>query len=217
MLLKIGFVILAYLIGSIPFSYLLGEWFKKEDIRQMGSKNLGTTNAYRVFGKAIGTAVLILDTLKSGLLVALMKYTPIFDSLELFHPLVYGFAAVIGHVFPVWFKFRGGKGVASSFGLLLAYEPLVAAVVLPVFLFTEFLTRYVSVASTVAAVAALLFSVGMYVFDGHDLYFLIVTILAVSLIFWRHKSNYVRLAHGCENRVKLFDWYDRLRERHKNK
>ncbi len=217
MFTKIGFVVIAYLIGSIPFSYLLGEWFKKEDIRKMGSGNLGTTNAYRVFGKLIGTTVLLLDTLKSGLLVLLMKYTGIFDGIELFHPLVYGLASVLGHVFPIWFKFHGGKGVASSFGLLLAYDPIMAAVILPIFLFVEFLTRYVSVASTVAALSALLFAVLSYFFIEPDIYFPVITFLAVSLIIWRHLSNYKRLMNCCENRVGIFDWYDRLKEKRKAK
>ncbi|NLZ61800.1 MAG: glycerol-3-phosphate 1-O-acyltransferase PlsY, partial [Acholeplasmataceae bacterium] len=135
-MLKFVFVILAYLIGSIPFSYLFGKLLKGEDIRRLGSGNLGATNAFRVFGKIIGFLVLVLDTAKGAVLIALLIYTRLFADLKLFHPLVYGFSAVIGHIFPIWFKFSGGKGVATSFGMLLAYNPLLAAVVIPIFFLT---------------------------------------------------------------------------------
>jgi len=181
-MLKYVFVIIAYLLGSIPFSYLLGRLLKGEDIRRKGSGNLGATNAYRVFGKLVGTLVLLLDSIKGGILVALMKYTGIFSGLDLFHPLVYGFFAVIGHIFPIWFKFKGGKGVASAFGMLLAYNPLLALIVMPVFLLTEFLTRYVSVASTVASLFSFLYALVYVLYKQTDWFFLIITFLTVSLI-----------------------------------
>ncbi|HOW38786.1 MAG TPA: glycerol-3-phosphate acyltransferase, partial [Bacillota bacterium] len=101
------FLVFAYLLGSIPFSFLYGKLFRGQDIRKLGSGNLGTTNAFRVFGKPIGFATLVSDTLKSGLLVFLMLHTPWFSGLDLFHPLVYGLASVVGHIFPVWFHFKG--------------------------------------------------------------------------------------------------------------
>ncbi len=214
---KYLFLLLAYLLGSIPFSFLLGKWFKHEDIRKKGSGNIGTTNAYRVLGKAIGTAVLILDTLKSGIMVYLIKYTGVFSGIEMFHPLVYGFVSVLGHIYPVWFGFKGGKGVASSLGLLLVYEPVIALIVVPVFLIVEFLTRYVSVASTVAALCALTIAVLFHFLVQADIYLVITTLFAVSIIILRHQSNYQRLQSGCENRVKLFDWYDRWIESRKKR
>ncbi len=202
------FLLIAYLLGSIPFSFLYGKLFKGQDIRQLGSGNLGTTNAFRVFGKPIGFATLFSDTLKSGLLVFLIRYTGIFAGLELFHPLVYGVASVLGHIFPVWFRFKGGKGVAASFGLLLVYEPWIAIAAVLVFLLVEYLTRYVSVSSTVAAGFTILL-VTFRMFFVPDWALLFSTLVLVVLIVWRHKSNYKRLKAGTENRVKIFDGIDR--------
>lgn len=209
-MVKYLLVLFAYLIGSIPFSFILGKIFKGQDIRKLGSGNLGATNAFRVFGKPIGFSVLILDTLKSGFLVFLMLYTSVFDSIDLFPALIYGFISVLGHVFPVWFKFKGGKGVASSFGLLLIYSPLVALGMVTAFLITEYITRYVSVSSTVAAVMAFLTVLFLHIFVRSDLVFVIVTGLSTVLIIFRHRSNYKRLKIGTENRVKLFDKLDEL-------
>lgn len=209
-MVKFLFVLFAYLIGSIPFSYILGKIFKGQDIRKLGSGNLGATNAFRVFGKPIGFAVLILDTLKSGFLVFLMLNTPVFDSLVLFPAIVYGFVAILGHVFPIWFKFKGGKGVASSFGLLLIYSPFIALGMVTAFIVTEYITRYVSVSSTVAAVLAFLTVIFVHIFVTPDLVFVIVTGLSTLLIIVRHRSNYKRLKMGTENRVKLFDKLDAL-------
>jgi len=203
------FLLIAYLLGSIPFSFLYGKLFKGQDIRKLGSGNLGTTNAFRVFGKPIGFATLFSDTLKSGLLVFLIRYTGLFAGLDLFHPLVYGVASVVGHIFPVWFRFKGGKGVAASFGLLLVYEPWIAIAAVLVFLFTEYLTRYVSVSSTVAAGFTVLL-VGVRMFFVPDWALLFATLVLVALIVWRHRSNYKRLKSGTENRVKIFDGIDRL-------
>lgn len=209
-MVKYLLILFAYLIGSIPFSFILGKIFKGQDIRKLGSGNLGATNAFRVFGKPIGFAVLILDTLKSGFLVFLMLYTSILDSVDLFPALIYGFISVLGHVFPVWFKFKGGKGVASSFGLLLIYSPLVALGMVTAFLITEYITRYVSVSSTVAAIMAFVTVLFMHFFATPDLVFVIVTGLSTVLIIFRHRSNYKRLKLGTENRVKLFDKLDEL-------
>ncbi|PKL01620.1 MAG: acyl-phosphate glycerol 3-phosphate acyltransferase [Tenericutes bacterium HGW-Tenericutes-1] len=209
-MVKYLLVLFAYLIGSIPFSYILGKIFKGQDIRKLGSGNLGATNAFRVFGKPIGFAVLILDTLKSGFLVFIMINTTWMSTWDLFPALIYGFISVIGHVFPIWFKFKGGKGVASSFGLLLIYNPLVALAMVIAFLITEYITRYVSVSSTVASIMAFITVVCLHFFVEPDLIFVIITGLAASLIIYRHRSNYKRLKMGTENRVKLFDKLDQL-------
>ena len=205
-MIKFVLVIIAYLLGSIPFSYLLGRTIKHDDIRKHGSGNIGTTNAYRVYGKIIGTSVLILDTLKSGLLVFLLTNNLILTETDLLHPLIYGFAAVLGHVFPIWFKFKGGKGVAAYFGLLLAYAPWMALSILPVFLVVEYTTRYVSIASVFSTIVAFYTGLAMYVgssFDYYDLTFVIILFLAVVLIFWRHKDNFHRIRQGTENKIKF--------------
>lgn len=208
------FLVFAYLLGSIPFSFLYGKLFRGQDIRKLGSGNLGTTNAFRVFGKPIGFATLVSDTLKSGLLVFLMLHTPWFSGLDLFHPLVYGLASVVGHIFPVWFHFKGGKGVAASFGLLLVYNVWIALIAAAVFLLTEYLTRYVSVSSTVGALFTL-FLVTFRHFFIRDWALLLVSAALVGLIILRHRANYKRLKSGTENRVKLFDPIDRWFEKKK--
>ncbi len=212
-MLKYILVLLAYILGSIPFSYILGRYFRHEDIRKYGSGNIGTTNAFRVFGKVIGTTVLILDTIKSGLLVYLVKNNIIFPEIDLLHPLIYGFASVIGHVFPVWFKFKGGKGVATSFGLLLAYTPGIALFLLPVFLVILVISRYVSVASTfttliTAIVGLILFFVGNN--PDFDIYFVIILFLATILIFIRHRTNFLRIRNHTENKIGMSDKLDKI-------
>ena len=209
---KYLFILIAYLLGSIPFSYILGKSVKHEDIRKYGSGNIGTTNAFRVFGKLIGVLVLILDTTKSGLMVYLIQYTDVFGDMDLFPALIYGFAAVLGHVFPVWFKFKGGKGVATAFGLLLVYSPVIALALLPIFIATEVITRYVSLASTGTTVVYLVVALTLY-FTGYNpelynLTYVIITSLATLLILIRHKSNFDRIRKGNENKVRIFDKID---------
>jgi glycerol-3-phosphate acyltransferase PlsY len=205
---KYVFLLIAYILGSIPFSYLLGKIFKKEDIRKHGSGNTGTTNAFRVFGEIIGVLVLLLDSLKAGLLVFLMTHTGVFAGMDLFHPLIYGFMSIIGHMFPVWLKFDGGKGVASSFGLLLAYHYMIAVILMPVFIITLIVTRYVSVSSLMTSAMACVTVIIMYFMSPnplYDVYLIIITVVATGLIFWRHKTNIRRLLNHEENRVTFLD------------
>lgn len=212
-MLKYILVIVAYLIGSIPFSYILGKTVKKKDIRKAGSGNIGTTNAYRVLGKTIGTIVLIFDTLKGGLIVFLVQKNVFPAEWGLLHPMIYGFASVLGHVFPIWLKFKGGKGVATSFGLILGYSPLLALAILPVFIVIELFTRYVSVASVVTTIVALYAGMGVYFgekYPHYDLTFVLICFLMVVLIFYKHKDNFHRIRQGVENKIKL-DLSDKVR------
>ena len=209
-MLKYVFIIVAYLLGSIPFSFLIGKIIKKDDIRKHGSGNLGTTNAYRVFGKLVGTLVLILDTLKGGLIVYILRMDFVLVNIDTFHPLIYGFAAVIGHVFPIWFKFKGGKGVATSFGLLLGYAPFMALSILPVFIIIVISTRYVSIASVVSTVIAFYVGLALYIgttagssFTHYDLPFVVILLISVVLIFWRHKINFHKIRQGTENKIQF--------------
>lgn len=203
------FLLLAYLLGSIPFSYLFGEIFKHQDLRKLGSGNLGATNAFREFGKPIGIAVSLLDVLKSGLLVFLMLNTDWFQNMDLINPLYFGLASVLGHVYPVWFKFKGGKGVATAFGLLLAFDYRIAIVMVLVFFATQIITRYVSVSSVTSAIATLLLVIVRFFTYERSFPLIIVTFLAVGIIVISHKANYVRLRNGTERKVKWLDWLDR--------
>jgi glycerol-3-phosphate acyltransferase PlsY len=214
-MINVLFVLVAYLLGSIPFSYLLGILIKGQDIRQLGSGNLGATNAFRVFGKPVGMTVAILDTLKSGLLVFLIKDTSLFSSFDLWNPLIFGFASVLGHCFPVWFRFKGGKGVATSFGLILAYNPWIGLVIFSVFLICEIVTRYVSVSSTIASLSMFLLAVILHFAWHEDIALVIITFLAVSVIIYRHQTNYKRLKLGTENKVKWLDPLDNFFQKRK--
>ncbi len=214
---KFILIIVAYFLGSIPFSYLFGKVFKGIDLRKHGSGNLGGTNAFRVLGKPIGFAVSILDVLKSGLIVFLMLNTSLFSQGDYFHPLIYGFISVLGHVYPIWFRFKGGKGVATSFGLLIAYNPILAVALALVFFITEYLTRYVSVSSTVAISSAVLISIVIHIEYQQDLMLVIISALCAAIVIYAHRSNYRRLRLGTENRVKVFDKIDRFLEKREQK
>lgn len=204
---------LAYLLGSIPFSYLLGKWLKGVDLRKEGSGNLGGTNAIRVLGKPIGFTVALLDITKAGLLVVFVKYTNWFDALDPLHPLFYGFAAVIGHVHPVWFKFKGGKGVATTLGMLLPYSPWLALSMVVLFFVIEFFTKIVSVSSTISVIAAFLFSLAFHLSGMTDWELVIVTFLSSVVVVYAHRSNYDRLRKGTERKVvfmdPLWNWFFR--------
>ncbi|MCK7488525.1 MAG: glycerol-3-phosphate acyltransferase [Bacillus subtilis] len=147
-------------------------------MRKHGSGNLGGTNAIRVLGKPIGFSVAVLDVVKAGLLVFLILNTDWFDGIDLFHPLVYGFASVIGHVHPIWFKFKGGKGVATTLGLLMAYQPFFAIAMILLFFLVEYFTRIVSVSSTVAVISSFFFSLAMHLSGQPDWALVIVTFLS---------------------------------------
>ncbi len=142
-----------------------------------------------------------------------MMNTDWFAPLDLFHPLVYGLASVLGHIFPVWFRFKGGKGVAASFGLLLVYNFWLALIAAMVFLLTEYFTRYVSVSSTVGAITLWLMVTVRHWFITPDGVLWLISGVLVGLILFRHRANYRRLKAGTENRVKLFDPIDRWLER----
>ncbi len=211
-MLNILFLLLAYLLGSIPFSYLFGELFKHQDLRKLGSGNLGATNAFRVFGKAVGSLVMLFDVLKSGLLVFLILTYPTTFSFITIDPLYFGLASVIGHVYPVWFKFKGGKGVATSFGLLLAFDWKISLIMLIIFLVIQVITRYVSVSSVISAISILVLNIYLYLFSEpiyHNTHFVIVTFVAVMIIVFKHRSNYIRLKNGTENKVKWLNFLDK--------
>ncbi|HTM65981.1 MAG TPA: glycerol-3-phosphate 1-O-acyltransferase PlsY, partial [Flavipsychrobacter sp.] len=148
-------IILAYLIGSIPTAVWVSKKIYGIDIREHGSGNAGATNTFRVLGSKAGSAVMLVDMLKGFLAVKLSLlsvfpwYSEQITNLQIF----LGLAAVVGHIFPIWADFRGGKGIATLFGMILAIQPLVAVSLVGVFLAMLFLTRYVSLSSISASVA----------------------------------------------------------------
>lgn len=201
------FLFIAYIIGSIPFSYIFGKKFKNKDLRKHGSGNLGTTNAFRVLGNTIGVLVMVLDIIKSGILVLIIRFNPELFGVTMLHPMFYGFASVFGHIYPIWMKFKGGKGVASSFGIIIAYAPWIGIPLIPFFIFVAYVSKYISLASTSTALVTSIFTFILYFnqYDPHyDLEFFIIVLLVSTLIFIKHKQNFIRLFHDNENKTYLF-------------
>lgn len=196
LILKYGLLILCYLIGSIPFSVILGVKIKGIDIRNHGSGNPGSTNALRFLGRGVGFTVMFLDGLKSGLIVLLMTHFDFLGGFDMLHPLAYGLAATLGHVFPIYIKFKGGKAVACTVGMSIGYNPLWALIMLLGFLGTLKATKYVSLASTAAGVTGLIVALIWGDFEAAIYYALLVVIIT-----YRHKSNYKNIRNGIEPKV----------------
>ena len=189
----------AYVLGSIPSALWIGKLFYKTDIREHGSGNLGATNTFRVLGKVAGLCVTILDILK-GTAATLLIYLPIFIDLPV-HPLILGLVAVIGHMFPVFAKFKGGKAVATSGGVVLGYNWILFLIVLGTFLILLKMTKMVSLSSMGVAVVSFIYSAIYFYYTG-DIYLLIMIALFASFIFYRHRENIARIRAGTEPKVK---------------
>ena len=189
----------AYLLGSIPFGYLLVRIFRKEDIRATGSGNIGATNVARSGAKGLGILTLLLDLLKGFAAVKIAAHfatgTPGFPS-DL--AIAAGVAAVLGHVFPVWLGFKGGKGVATALGVFLAFAPLAALSALGVFIVVFAITRYVSLASILAAGMMPVFCL-LWMPDRSPIFVGGVIFLAL-LVIVKHHANIARLMGGKESR-----------------
>lgn len=186
-----------YLLGSIPFGYLLVRIFKGEDVRAAGSGNIGATNVARK-SPALGIATLVLDAAK-GLAAVLVARALFGGPHQRLIMTTAAFFAVVGHLFPVWLKFRGGKGVATSLGafLLLTPKSILCMVILFVILAAAF--RYVSLGSVVVAAA---FPFLAWAFDEYsELHQLILIALVSALVIWKHRQNISRLAAGTEAKL----------------
>jgi glycerol-3-phosphate acyltransferase PlsY len=189
----------AYLLGSIPFGYIMAK-AKGIDIRSVGSGNIGATNAMRVLGKPAGIFVLLMDALKgfaavwlAGVLVK--QFNPCVETEAL--RVVAGIGAVLGHNYTCWLKFKGGKGIATTAGVYLALAPWVLLIALLVFLIAVASSRYISVGSIAGAVAVV---VAVWVMMPQNLFLCIVTTALGALAIYKHKSNIQRLMAGTENR-----------------
>ncbi|MET0393528.1 MAG: glycerol-3-phosphate 1-O-acyltransferase PlsY [Chitinophagaceae bacterium] len=207
-------VVLAYLIGSIPTSVWVSRHFFDFDIRDYGSGNAGATNTYRILGPKWGTIVMLADMLKGiaavKLALLLPEYadTPIrFVNLQ----IIIGLAAVTGHVFPIWADFRGGKGVATLFGLVLGISPLTAVCCSGVFLLVLYLTRFVSLSSILASVAFPVFILIIFNVDNHI--YRVFAIAVALMVILTHQKNIGRLLKGCESKVPILKHRDRRRQR----
>ena len=199
--------LLAYLLGSIPSAVWVGQAFYGLDVRDYGSGNAGATNTFRVLGKKAGVGVLLLDIVKGFTAACLINYLP--EISPLFHKtryinlqLLFGLSAVIGHLFPVFANFRGGKGIATLFGMILAIQPLVAVSLIVVFVFMLFLTRYVSLSSISASIAFPIMI--FFVFKEPEVMYRVFALATAIMVVLTHHKNINRLLAGNENKVPLF-------------
>jgi glycerol-3-phosphate acyltransferase PlsY len=198
-------ILIAYFIGAIPFGLLIARFFGTRDIREAGSGNIGATNVLRVLGMRAAIWVYLLDIGKGAAVIFLAKLvTQTALRPDLFLVLV-GVAAVLGHVFPVYLRFRGGKGVATLFGVLVVLMPVETLVAVGVFLIVVALSRYVSLASMVAALsfpASVTVEQSLMGLDVPRVYWLFTVVIGIFVPV-AHHSNIRRLMDGTENRLEL--------------
>jgi glycerol-3-phosphate acyltransferase PlsY len=209
-------IILAYLIGSTPTALIVSKSFFNIDIRDYGSGNMGATNTFRVLGAKFGTVVMIGDMLKGILAVALYNLLPYYVSNELDRTnlmLGLGLAAVIGHIYPIWADFRGGKGVATLFGMVLAIQPIIAINCVGVFLIVLYLTRYVSLSSILAGVALPICV--LWIYNEQEVFYRVFAVAVAALIVLTHQKNISRLIKGNEGRVPILKHRDRRKSHRK--
>ncbi|MEY3058812.1 MAG: hypothetical protein RL000_164 [Bacteroidota bacterium] len=207
-------IILAYLIGSIPTSLIVSRSQFNIDIRDYGSGNAGATNTFRVLGSKWGTFVMMMDMLKGLVAVKLALLLPYYIENEFERTnfqIGLGLAAVLGHIFPVWAEFRGGKGVATLFGLIIAISPWTALSCIGVFLLVLYLTRFVSLSSILASMAFPVFI--LVVFNVDNIAYRIFAIAVALLVIMTHQKNIGRLLSGSESKVPIFKNRDKRRSR----
>ncbi len=193
----------AYLIGSIPFGLLLTKFFGKGDIRTIGSGNIGATNVLRTGSKKLALATLILDASKGAVCIALyIQYQAQMAPADqepyttIYYMLILGLLTMIGHCYPVWLKFKGGKGVATTLGVLLAAVPFTGLIACATWLVSAKFGKISSVAAMSAMIVA---PVMTYVFYG--MYPAIINALISALVIWRHRENIARIRAGTEPRI----------------
>ncbi|WP_324673121.1 glycerol-3-phosphate 1-O-acyltransferase PlsY [Hymenobacter sp. GOD-10R] len=203
----LGLLVLAYLLGSIPTALWVGQRFFGLDIREHGSGNAGATNTFRVLGKKPGSLVMAVDVLKgwaaTSLAQVMLNQGAIREDQLLYFQLACGILAVLGHIYPIFAGFRGGKGVATVLGMMLAIAPLTVGVCLLVFLAMLFIWRYVSLSSMTAGLAFALLQL-LPPFRPDNSLLLIFGFVLAGLLIYTHRANIQRLLAGTESRVPLF-------------
>ena len=186
-------IVLSYLIGSIPFGFLLTKVFLKKDIREIGSGNIGTTNVLRTGNKLLGYGTLILDIFKAVIPVLIIKYQyPEFlflSSLSIF----------LGHVFPLWLKFKGGKGVATYLGVLFCINYILGFVFIISWFLIFLISKYSSLSSLIASLTIPIYH--FFIIDNENYYFFIILFI---LIFYTHRKNIKRLINNTESKTKVY-------------
>ena len=194
-------LILAYLLGSIPTGLWIGQIFFKKNLREYGSGNTGTTNTFRILGKTAGTVTFAIDFLK-GTLATLL---PLFLHINGISPMIFGLIAVLGHTFPIFAEFKGGKAVATSAGVVLGFSPLFFSYLIIIFIVTLYLGSMISLASIVVAgfaiISVLIFPLLGIILPSYDLLFTLIIILLASIILIRHRDNMERIKNKSEDLI----------------
>ena len=188
---------MAYLLGSIPSGLWIGRKFFQIDIRQHGSGNLGATNSFRILGKKAGTIVLLMDLLKGSISVLLLKQM----DLHGVSPLIIALFAVVGHTYPLFANFKGGKAVATFAGVILAYQPVLFLIGLGIFILTLAISKMVSFTSMLTISIGVLLTLYF-----QDIVLTIIALLADIFIIYRHRTNVQRILNGTEPKVDIFKW-----------
>ena len=188
---------MAYLLGSIPSGLWIGRKFFQIDIRQHGSGNLGATNSFRILGKKAGTIVLLMDLLKGSISVLLLKQM----DLHGISPLIIALFAVMGHTYPLFANFKGGKAVATFAGVILAYQPVLFLIGLGIFILTLAISKMVSFTSMLTISIGVLLSLYF-----QDIVLTTIALLADIFIIYRHRTNIQRILNGTEAKVDIFKW-----------
>ncbi|WP_406879357.1 glycerol-3-phosphate 1-O-acyltransferase PlsY [Staphylococcus aureus] len=194
-------LLLSYLIGAFPSGFVIGKLFFKKDIRQFGSGNTGATNSFRVLGRPAGFLVTFLDIFKGFITV----FFPLWLSVHADGPistfftngLIVGLCAILGHVYPVYLKFQGGKAVATSAGVVLGVNPILLLILAIIFFVVLKIFKYVSLASIVAAICCV---IGSLIIQDYIL--LVVSFLVSIILIIRHRSNIARIFRGEEPKIK---------------
>ncbi|MDQ2753652.1 MAG: glycerol-3-phosphate 1-O-acyltransferase PlsY [Bacteroidota bacterium] len=212
-------IFIAYLIGSIPTAVWVSRYYFGIDIRDYGSGNAGATNTYRVLGSKWGTIVMCVDMLKGVIATSLYIIIPFYvvsahdwDRTNLMIGL--GLAAVLGHIFPIWANFKGGKGVATLFGMVVAMQPSVALCCVAVFLCVLYLTRFVSLSSILSSVAFAVFI--LFVFNDDVTLYRIFSVAVALMVILTHQKNINRLLKGTETKVPILKYRDRRRQKRRD-
>ena len=207
---EIILIILAYIIGSIPTAVWVSKSVFGIDIRDYGSGNAGATNSFRVLGTKWGSFVMLVDVTKGVIATSLYILIPFYLTNELARTnfmIALGMVAVLGHVFPIWANFKGGKGVATLLGMTLAIQPVVALICLAIFLISLISTRFVSLSSIIAAITFMVLI--LYVFNEKEtLYRYFAMIVAIMVVVTHHK-NITRLYNGTETKLPIFKKRDK--------
>jgi glycerol-3-phosphate acyltransferase PlsY len=193
--MKIALIILGcYLLGSIPFGYIAGKLFKKIDIRELGSGNIGATNVFRILGPSLASLVLIGDIGKGIFSIYLVQYFNIDNLLIL---TIAGLAVICGHDWSLFLGFKGGKGIATTFGVIFALNPIISILAIVVWVVVMIITRYASLSSILAVISIMIFTI----LFKQPYEYIIFSAIIILLSIFKHKENIKRLRSGNERKI----------------